>query len=428
MNNTMPNAHAPTVPRDLADADFKAKQNFGEQFDRNVFSGTKKVPELFKNSRTVRDRAGRIQYKKQARVKGEPKQSFLNRHKLDRYSEPIEFFDAFMPQVNNNYGAYLPSISQWTNWTNTKAIMMGAGDTIYRGEWRSFTTKEVRQILGTYIIHGLAPTPRLEYKFYPQSHDPVTGNDFVAANMGKNALRRLHHFKCFFACQNPVLPTPDRNLDPLHKVKGLVSWITKIGGESWALGKSFAIDEQTIGFQGQHIHKLRISYKKEGDGFQCDALCQDGFTFAVYFRNEPPPAQYIKKGMSPLHARVMWLFDKVEEKYHNCWLDNLYMSAKLAKISFTHKNKVMVSGVTRKSGRGIPFCVLQEEKKLKRDIIKVCGTVKAAVLKGDDTCPDLVCTSVYDTKPVHFMSTICNSIKWIIKKDGYLMWPHKVGV
>ena len=42
--------------------------------------------------------------------------------------------------------------------------------------------------------------------------------------------------------------------------------------------------------------------------------------------------------------------------------------------------------------------------------------MKAAVLKGDDTCPDLVCTSVYDTKPVHFMSTICSSIKWITKK------------
>ena len=67
-------------------------------------------------------------------------------------------------------------------------------------------------------------------------------------------------------------------------------------------------------------------------------------------------------------------------------------------------------------GKGIPFCVLQEEKKLKREIIKVRGTVKAAVLEGDDDCPSLVCTSVYDTKPVHFMSTICDSIKWITKK------------
>ena len=31
-------------------------------------------------------------------------------------------------------------------------------------------------------------------------------------------------------------------------------------------------DEQTLGFQGQHADKLRITHKGEGDGFQCDAL------------------------------------------------------------------------------------------------------------------------------------------------------------
>jgi hypothetical protein len=41
--------------------------------------------------------------------------------------------------------------------------------------------------------------------------------------------------------------------------------------------------------------------------------------------------------------------------------------------------------------------------------------VKAAVLKGDPDCPNLVATSVYDTKPVHFLSMSCDSIKWIMK-------------
>ena len=30
-------------------------------------------------------------------------------------------------------------------------------------------------------------------------------------------------------------------------------------------------------------------------------------------------------------------------------------------------------------------------------------------------CPDLVAVSVYDTKPVHFMSMTCEEIKWITK-------------
>jgi hypothetical protein len=44
------------------------------------------------------------------------------------------------------------------------------------------------------------------------------------------------------------------------------------------------------------------------------------------------------------------------------------------------------------------------------------GTVKAAVLKGDAECPNLMATSIYDTKPVHFLSTICEYIKWIMKE------------
>ena len=39
--------------------------------------------------------------------------------------------------------------------------------------------------------------------------------------------------------------------------------------------------------------------------------------------------------------------------------------------------------------------------------------MKAAVLEGDPKIPNLVAVSYYDQKPVHFLSTICESIKWI---------------
>jgi hypothetical protein len=39
----------------------------------------------------------------------------------------------------------------------------------------------------------------------------------------------------------------------------------------WIPGKWISIDEQTLGFQGRSGLKLKISYKKEGDGFQCDS-------------------------------------------------------------------------------------------------------------------------------------------------------------
>jgi hypothetical protein len=46
-------------------------------------------------------------------------------------------------------------------------------------------------------------------------------------------------------------------------------------------------------------------------------------------------------------------------------MDNLYMSAKLCHVSFNHPHKLLIDGVTRKGGRGLPGRVLQEEEKNK---------------------------------------------------------------
>ncbi len=46
------------------------------------------------------------------------------------------------------------------------------------------------------------------------------------------------------------------------------------------------------------------------------------------------------------------------------------------------------------------------------------------MLEGDPDCADLVAFSVYDTKPVHFLSTACTSMcwnektKWVYDKDA----------
>ena len=50
-----------------------------------------------------------------------------------------------------------------------------------------------------------------------------------------------------------------------------------------------SVDEQMIGFKGSSSMTLQILYKKEGDGFQCDAICDRGYTFAFYFHHGKPP-------------------------------------------------------------------------------------------------------------------------------------------
>ena len=61
----------------------------------------------------------------------------------------------------------------------------------------------------------------------------------------------------------------------------------------------FCVDAMTIGFKGQHTDKRQITYKAEGDGFQTDALYQNGFTYHVYMRNDRAPTKYLMQGLSP---------------------------------------------------------------------------------------------------------------------------------
>ena len=97
------------------------------------------------------------------------------------------------------------------------------------------------------------------------------------------------------------------------------------------MGQYISADEQTIGCKGRHPDIIRINYKKEGDGFQCDAICSDGYTYTFYFQNQPAPKKYLDRNMAPLHARLMALFDQLPNKYYKCGMDNLYVSAKVVR-------------------------------------------------------------------------------------------------
>ena len=109
----------------------------------------------------------------------------------------------------------------------------------------------------------------------------------------------------------------------------------------------------------------------------------------------------------------MALFESFTDENHICAMDNFYNSATFCKEAYTHEKKVMVHGVARKGMRGMPSSVIQDEVHNKKKQIKVRGTVKVAVLQGDKKCPNLAASSIYDTKPVHFLSMVCTEVKWV---------------
>ena len=68
-------------------------------------------------------------------------------------------------------------------------------------------------------------------------------------------------------------------------------------------------------------------------------------------------------------------------------------------------------GVTRAKDRGLPQFVIQQEELSKVKKEQAIGTIKAGVMEGDKFCPGLVCCSIYDTKPVHFLTMASEEIK-----------------
>jgi hypothetical protein len=349
-----------------------------------------------------------------------PNLDFLFEHKIGLESHPAEWFEPWLPfqRTKTNAGdKKLVTIQDLTTWSNTKALLAnaGGGGGPY-ANFKPFSMKEVRSHLGLYLLHGLSPSPRVEMKFRSQEEDPVNGNDMCHHVFGKAGVTRAKEFKAFFAAVNPLIPPPPTSRSPNHKVDPLLHHLMSISKKAVVLGKDISVDEMDISFQGLHGDKQRINFKRAGDGFLVDALCADGYCYSFYFRNQPPPAKWIHKNLSPLHARVMALYEQLPSgsKNYSCKMDNLFMSARFAQVAKVQTN-VMIHGVTRLNKRGIPKCVEQKKETSKSAIESARGTLKVARLVGNPKC-ELVAACLYDVKPVYLLSSSCEKVEWIRKE------------
>ena len=123
-------------------------------------------------------------------------------------------------------------------------------------------------------------------------------------------------------------------------------------------------------------------------------------------RNDPAPKKYLKQELSPLHSQTMALFDSLKDDHRQVRMYNISNSADFCRSAYHHDHKVLFHGVSCKAGRGIPECVLQDKEKNSVAHRAAQGTVKAAVLEGDPRFPNLIESSVYDKKPVHYLSMV----------------------
>ena len=318
--------------------------------------------------------------------------------------------------------------------TNLRAYASGAGSGEYK-DFLPFDLEELNKMMGVLFANGLAPKPQVETWFQPTSVQPLMGNDLISREMCKrnfatkttvSGLRRWKHFRRYLTFSNyQDNPKEKQKEDPLWKIRKLVDHLNKQCKDMWVPGKFLAIDEQTIGFQGASGMKLRISYKREGDGFQCDAVCDRGYTFSFWFRHGDPPKlseKYKKFDLSPLHSRVVWLAERLPNRWTRLYMDNLFNSEKL--FSALNLAQCLAHGVVRTHGRGFPEGIIQREEKNLKAAEALRGTTKAAHLTNSTKCPDLLAVSIYDTKPVHLLSTTAAEVRWIVKQRG--VWSAEV--
>jgi hypothetical protein len=101
---------------------------------------------------------------------------------------------------------------------------------------------------------------------------------------------------------------------------------------------------------------------------------------------------------------------KLPNMWTRVYMDNLFNSLKLYIAAY--KVGALCQGVTRASGRGIPDGVVMTAELDPAKAEKRRGETHAAIYENDPNCHNLIAASVYDTKPVHMISTIAETVDW----------------
>ena len=131
----------------------------------------------------------------------------------------------------------------------------------------------------------------------------------------------------------------------------------------WRAGKSLSLDEQTSGCKARCtlVTRIKVQQKKEGDGFQCDAICEDGYTITFHFRCDRLPTLNIPEtgDLSPRDQRCAWLVEQLPGAWYHLWMDNLYTSWKFG--AMLSRRQCLFGGTVRNEDwRGVHKAVVQK--------------------------------------------------------------------
>ena len=297
------------------------------------------------------------------------------------------------------FGLLLPDRVLTNIVKNTNAYAGSKG--LFSDDCQPTNLLELKAFIGLLIRLGVCPThdvqtwwsdPRASFCFGDaRVHGVMTGTRFTQ-------LRRMLHL-------SPLT-------DPKDKFGTVLDDVRVLCKAMWTPGKTVSIDEQTIGCQARNSAMTRIKFKREGDGYQLDTVCDGEYTISWWARWMAPPPD--NPNVAPTYARMLWLVKELGGRWNHIYCDNLYVSEMVLRGALALK--AYVAGTCRAGGRGFPPIAMQAEQKKATLAAAAKGTIKAAV-SGDGA---LVAVSVYDSKPVNMMSSIHTKVEMLDKTR--LIW------
>lgn len=321
--------------------------------------------------------------------------------KVSAESRPIEFLDLFLtPKIKHtlrkNSNLYATGVKE-------------AGANTYLG-FNSFDDEDIEALFTVLFMNGLHPMYDMEDWFVDPNSSPIYGDERVRRLFGSNCRRRWKEVRTMFHISDPFYQNKGEKRGKLGKLQELEQHMKTLCEKLWRTGYKGSLDEQTIGFSGRSALKIRIKCKAEGDGFQCDSYCEEGYTFTWEWRMEDHAPFF--EGCSPLHTRCLMILSRVHNSNGVCFVDNLYTSKTFFQAALKLLPKpVLMVGVCRTGNRGFPKKIEQAAVTTVADLEAAKGTIKVAVHNSKN----LVALSIYDEKPVHLLTTAFSDVIMVNK-------------
>ena len=106
------------------------------------------------------------------------------------------------------------------------------------------------------------------------------------------------------------------------------------------------------------------------------------------------------------------MFEQLSRCNYICEMDNLFISTDFCRVAKSEiPQKVMIYGGCWTHNCSLLQSVIQEELNTEKQTKYERERVKATVSNGNKKLTDLVTFYVYNTKPIHFLSTVAVSVK-----------------